>query len=266
MRLKGGVSAYEFADPEEMFRISTTNGTKIRSIFEVLKPYVRECNLWVTPEFMRITTKDALELSMTFVQLEPCFFQTYECTQSVLVGLDTSVFWKIIKGVSKSDLLTFAIDTADSHELTVSLEDATRKRVSEVTALDLDDLPFEIVLQEPQLTITFPSALLNSIVKDIHLLEGRDLEIMCDEDQLTFSSRADPVRVRTTLRRQAEDVVFSDVARPFLFLGVYTMSNLLNIIKGTHLSENITICLRNNYPLMFKYDIEDLGVMKFFLQ
>jgi hypothetical protein len=52
-----------------VFTIITLKSVIIKSLFETIKPYIKECNMMITPEFIKISTLDIAKESVTYVKL-----------------------------------------------------------------------------------------------------------------------------------------------------------------------------------------------------
>lgn len=251
-----------------MFNIKTSQGDKIKSIFEILKPYIEKCNLHITKNGIGISTSDddPLELSQTLVRLDANNFDVFECTESTLVGIDTKYFWKIIKNVTRVDTLTFRMDDNDNYKWDVVLQDGTREVSYTLTSLNLPKLqPFDLNQYEPQLLVTFPASILNNIIKEVHNLEGKNLQVTCDDDTLTFSCVADPINIVSSVHKGASKVTFTNYQKDLLFVSDYPITKLINLTKGTHVSKTVSVAICDQGTIVFHYEISGLGTMKFYL-
>ena len=54
-----------------LFTIKTLKAVIIKGLFEVIKPYIKETNIMITPEYIKISTLDILANSISFIHCTP---------------------------------------------------------------------------------------------------------------------------------------------------------------------------------------------------
>ena len=77
----------------KLFDIKTLKAVIIKQLFEVIKPYIKETNILITPEYIKISTADLSRTSVTYVKLDASKFESYYCKKSITIGIDTNVFF-----------------------------------------------------------------------------------------------------------------------------------------------------------------------------
>lgn len=267
-----------------IFTIKTLKSVIIKGLVEVLKPYIKECNMMITPEFIKISTLDIAKSSVTYVKLNAQKFESYFCKDTKVIGIDTTTFFKAIKSANRRETITFYMDEYDSDKLGIELADPFMGKVKgyKIPLLALDDKIVHVENMEFEYIINIPSVQFQQIIKDIHLLEGKIVEIKSVDKQLIFSSTDGLAEFRTSiseideslnkdqkalLQQNGEDirsVKFSKNTHKIV-QGRFKMSYLLNFIKASHLCENMNILLANDKPLVLEYFVADLGVLRFCL-
>jgi proliferating cell nuclear antigen len=267
-----------------VFTIITLKSVIIKSLFETIKPYIKECNMMITPEFIKISTLDIAKESVTYVKLNANKFESYYCKKSVMVGIDTATFFKAIKSANRRETITFYMDEHDQTKLGVELADTFMGKVKDyklnLLALDekickVDDMEFEYI-------INMPCAQFQQIIKDVHLLDGKIMEIKSVGKQVIFSSTDGIAEFRTSiseiddnvnkdqktlLQQNGEDIKCVKFSKNTdrIVQGKFKMSYLLNFIKASHLCENMNILLANDKPLVLEYFVADLGILRLLL-
>jgi len=267
-----------------VFTIITLKAVIIKSLFEVLKPYVRECIMMITPEFIKISTLDLAKESVTYIKLNADKFESYYCKKSVMVGIDTSTFFKAIKSANRRETITFYMDEDSQDKLGIELADTFMGKIKgyklNLLALDermckVDDMVFEYI-------INMPCTQFQQIIKDIHLLDGKIVEIKSVGKQIIFTSLDGIAEFRTSiselddttskdhkalLQQNGEDVKCVKFSKhnDRIVQGRFKMSYLLNFIKASHLCENMNIHLANDTPLVLEYFVADLGCLRLIL-
>jgi proliferating cell nuclear antigen len=267
-----------------VFTLVTLKSVIIKNLFEVIKPYIKECTMMITPEFIKISTLDIAKESVTYVKLNANKFERYYCKKSVMVGIDTATFFKTIKSANRRETITFYMDEAEPDKLCIELADTFMGKVKgyKLNLLELDEKVFKVDDMEFEYIINMPSTQFQQIIKDIHLLDGKIVEIKSVGKQVIFTCTDGLAEFRTSiseldenlnrdqralLQQNGEDVKCVKFVQNSdkIVQGKFKMSYLLNFIKASHLCENMNILLANDKPLVLEYFVADLGVLRLLL-
>lgn len=269
---------------ERVFEIKTLKAIIIRSIFEIIKPYIKETNILVTKDGIKISTLDTSQTSCTHIKLEAGKFESYQCQTPTIIGIDTATFFKAIKSANRRETITFYMDRSDDNKLGIELADPLMGKVKDykIPLLALEDKVLSIPEIQFEYMINMPSIQFQQIIKDIQLLEGKIVEIRSIGRQLIFACHdglADFKTVineiddelnkdqRALLQQNGEDIrsVRFEKSSEAIVQGTFKLAHLMNFIKASHLCENMNIFLANEKPLVLEYFCADLGIMRFLL-
>lgn len=127
-----------------------------------------------------------------------------------------------------------------------------------------------------------PSVQFQQIIKDIHLLDGKIIEIKSVGKQLIFSCTDGIADFKTAiseiddsmnkdqkalLQQNGEDIrsVKFSKSSSNIVQGKFKLSYLMNFIKASHLCESMNILLTNDQPLVLEYFVADLGCLRLLL-
>lgn len=267
-----------------IFTIITLKSVILKSLFETIKTYIKECTMMITPEYIKISTLDIAKESVTYVKLNASKFERYHCKKNVMVGIDIATFFKAIKSANRRETITLYMDEAEPDKLGIELADSFMGKVKgyKLNLLELDEQIFQIKPMEFEYVINMPSTQFQQIIKDIHLLDGKVVEIKSVGKQIIFTSTDGIAEFRTLiceldenlnkdqralLQQNGEDVksVQFSKSADTIVQGKFKMSYLLNFIKASHLCENMNIMLANDQPLVLEYFVADLGVLRLLL-
>ena len=80
-----------------IFEIKTLKSVIVKNLFEVIKPYIKETNILINKDCIKISTMDTSKVSLTYVKLDANKFESYNCSKAVVIGIDTNTFFKTIK-------------------------------------------------------------------------------------------------------------------------------------------------------------------------
>ena len=269
---------------DRIFELKTLKSIILKSLFETIKPYIKETNIVINKDGLKISTMDTSKVSLTYIKLDASKFESYYCERPVIVGIDTGVLFKTIKSANRRETITFYMDKNDQDKLGIELADPFMGKVKDykIPMLALDDKVINISEMSFDYVINIPSIQFQQIIKDIQLLEGKVVEIKSIGKQLIFSCE-DGLAVfktaiseiddslnkdqKTLLQQNGEDIrsVKFEKTHDKIVQGRFKLSHLMNFIKASHLCENMNILLTNDKPLILEYFVADLGIMRFLL-
>lgn len=267
-----------------LFTIKTLKAVVIKGLFEVIKPYIKETNIMITEEFIKISTLDISNNSVTYVKLDAKKFESYYCKEPIIIGIDTSVLFKTIKSATRKDTITFFMDKNNTNQLGIELSDSFQGKVKtfQLPLLALEEKMVHVQNMEFDYIINMPSVQFQQIIKDIHLLDGKIVEIKSVGKQLIFTCNDGIAYFKTViseiddsmnkdqkllLQQNGEDlrsVKFSK-SSDTIVQGQFKMSYLMNFIKASHLCDSMNLLFTNDFPLVLEYFIADLGVLRLLL-
>lgn len=267
---------------ERIFEIKTLKSIIIKSVFETIKPYIKETNIMINKDGIKISTLDNSKVSLTYIKLDAKKFESYYCEKPVIIGIDTTIFFKTIKSANRRETITFYMNKDDEDKLGIELADPFMGKVKDykIPLLALEDKVINMSDMSFDYVINMPSVQFQQIIKDIHLLEGKIVEMKSIGKQLIFSCEDGLAEFKTAiseiddnlnkdqkeiLQQNGEDIrsVKFEKSNDKIVQGKFKLSYLMNFIKASHLCENMNILLSNDKPLILEYFVADLGIMRF---
>lgn len=267
-----------------IFEIKTLKSVIVKNLFEVIKPYIKETNILINKDCIKISTMDTSKVSLTYVKLDANKFESYHCSKAVVIGIDTNTFFKTIKSANRRETITLYMNANEEDKLGIELADPFMGKVKDykIPLLVLDDKVINISEMMFDYVINMPSIQFQQIIKDIQLLEGKVVEIKSVDKQLIFSCEDGLANFKTAiseiddklnkdqktlLQQNGEDIrsIKFEKTHDKIVQGTFKLSHLMNFIKASHLCENMNILLTNDKPLILEYFVADLGILRFLL-
>jgi proliferating cell nuclear antigen len=266
---------------KRILEISTLKSIIIKSLFEVIKPYIKETNILINNEGLKISTMDMSKVSLTYIKLKSEKFEKYYCEKPIIIGIDTSILFKVIKYCNRRETITFYMTESEPDKLGIELSDPFMGKIKDykIPLLALDDKIANIQSMEFDYIINIPSLQFQQIIKDIHLLDGKIVEIKSIGKQIIFNCTDGIAEFKTSisevdeklnkdqkalLQQNGEDIkcIKFQKSNERIVQGKFKLNYLMNFIKASHLCENMNILLTNDKPLVLEYFIADLGILR----
>ena len=131
--------------------------------------------------------------------------------------------------------------------------------------MDLNEETIQIPPAQFSSVITMPSNDFQKICRDMHNLAD-DLEIKSLGNQLIFSCKGDFASQETCIGETNSGMSFLQNQKPDeIVQGIFALKHLVLFSKCTNLCNSVELYLKNDYPIIIKYSVANLGEVKFCL-
>jgi len=166
--------------------------------------------------------------------------------------------------MNNNDTLSLYIEKDDPNRLGIRIENGEKNSLTKYK-LNLMDLPEEKIDIPPasfESVLTMPSNDFQKICRDMHNIAD-NMEIKSVGNQLMFSCRGDYAVQETTLGETISGMSFIQNSNPEeVVQGIFALKHLVLFTKCTNLCNSIELYLKNDYPLIIKYNVASLGNVK----
>ncbi|CCD22928.1 proliferating cell nuclear antigen NDAI_0A07740 [Naumovozyma dairenensis CBS 421] len=194
-------------------------------------------------------------------------FQEFRCDHPITLGMDLNSLSKILRCGNNTDSLTLiADDTPDS--LLLLFEDTKRERISEYSLklMDIDADFLKIEELQYDTTIMMPSADFSKTVRDLSQLSD-SLNILVTKETIKFVTDGDIGSGSVIMKpfidmENPDESIKLEMEQPVDL--TFGSKYLLDIVKGSALSNKIGIRLSSEAPALFQFDLTS-GFLQFFL-
>ena len=258
--------------------LKTVQGNAMKSLFEVLKEIVHEVTLKFGPEGVSLSQVDGSKCALAQLRLNADAFEEYHCPSELYAGVYTAVLFKVLRGTGSSETITMYTSAGCDDQLTVEVQDSGRSAVTK-TVIQLVEV-FTQRVSVPQQTYdyvaTLPSLLFQRLCRDAagigQLLtvaaEGRTLELSCNglhvRQHTVLSESLNGLNV-VRAAEGAEGTEPSEGAPPVRIQNDYKLKFLTTVCKASGLCNTIELQLKQNFPILLKYNAASLGELTFML-
>jgi proliferating cell nuclear antigen len=237
-------------------KLATIQASAIKSTFEVLKDILNDVNVYFKPSGVYITTLDTARTSLVDMFLSSDNFEEYECENEIVAGINVSNTFKLLKSITNNDVLMIRIDCREFMNIEIHSE---TKKTSTKFALKLLDIN-ENQIEVPEMNMTtvtpMPSVDFQRICRDMYNIGG-DIEISRDGKVLRLKCEGDFANQETEIQCTEESQ---------RICGTYSLRYMNIFTKATSMCSTVQIMQEdNNRFLILKYNVANLGDLKFYL-
>ncbi len=274
------VSASSAASGNYRLEIKTVQAVAFKVLIEALKEILADTSIEFDETGMKIMAMDTSHVVLVHLKLEASKFELYHCEGRISIGINMLNFHKLIKTINNNNTLSLYIDRDDVNHLGIKIEnsDKNSKTTYKLNLLDLNH--HEICVDPTKFTevVTLPSADFQKICRDMHNLADH-MEIRSIQNQLIFSCAGDFCSQETIicdsgLASEAGAAGgsgggggsggsgSSSSSSSEIVQGVFSIKHLVLFTKCTNLSSMMELYLKNDYPLIIRYEVSSLGSIR----
>ena len=258
------------SNPNNILTIQTIQIAPFRTVMTALKDILLETNIVFQPDGIRIINMDKSHTILVHLFLAAPNFEFYECKkEKIIIGVNVFHLFKLINTIDNDDTLTIYIENSDyvdgivSH-LALKFENGDIKqcKTQKLRLIEPDQEELEYPNVKFSSVINLPSVDFQKIIRDLSCISDK-LEIKSVGNELIFKC-AGQFASAEIHRAEADGsmgfVLKQDASK--VIQGEFSLKNLGYFIKCTNLCSQIEIYLENDLPLVVKYDVASLGVIK----
>ena len=250
---------------ELLFELKTVQATALKSLIELLKDVLSDVNVTVTPGVgLKLLAMDSSKVSMIHCELDAVNFESFYCKEPIVLGLNMTSLFKLIKSVTSNDVLCMHVRSADRHELGIRIDSNDRKSTTRYSLklLDIDEDVITVPRLKMDSTISLNSADFRGLMGDMSAI-GNSCKFRLEGTNLTLSCAGDFARQETTLQMSSDEV--DGQSEDLVIENTYAIRYLNLFSKSSSLCTQVSLCLRQSFPLLISYSVANLGRLRFLL-
>jgi len=244
----------------KMFHATLDSSKTWKQIVDALATLLTEANFLIKKDGIFLIQYDSSRAAMVDLFLPSNIFQEYNCKgeNEVSIGLDELA--KVSKRIAGDDRLEFTLDKSQNR--------------FEIRMIGLAERTFKIQLLTPpeektqKITPSFEiraelfSDAFKQAVKDIGVVSNH-LKITATKESLGFGGIGDVGEAEVSLKL-GDDSLLYDLEVKQEATAMYALSYLSEIAKAIS-SDNLTLRMTGNKPVMLEFPIAEGGIIKFLL-
>lgn len=247
-----------------ILNIKTVQSGAFRILIEALKEILTDGNLIFDETGMKLMAMDSTHTILIHMKLESCNFEFYHCPGKTITGVNMLNLFKLIKTMTNSETLTLFIEKNNENSLGIRINN-TEKNSQTTYKLNLLDIPEDNIVIPPaefETELSYPSSDFQKIIRDMVNI-GENIEIKSIGPQLILNCTGDFAVQETILGETNNGLKFNQITsedKPVQ--GMYSLKYLMLFTKCTNLCNQINLYIKNDYPIVIRYNVASLGDIK----
>jgi proliferating cell nuclear antigen len=208
---------------------------------------------------------------LVYMRLDADKFDVYKYSynkKKLSLGIDIGNLLKCLKCMSQFDSMTWLVDDEDINKLIIVLESSERKekKTFKLNLMDIEEQTYTIEpIQFPYL-ITLPSQDFHKYCKDMGTSNDK-IEIKATSKKLYLSGKGDLGNIEFEVGETNGGLSIQSTTSNTneIIQGLFELKFLLIFTKCTNLCNQVTLFLKNDYPIIVAYQVAALGEIKLVL-
>ena len=208
---------------------------------------------------------------LVYMRLDADKFDVYKYNyhkNKLTLGIDIGNLLKCLKCMSHFDTMTWLVDDEDINKLVIVLESAERKekKTFKLNLMDIEEETYDITPIQFPYSITLPSQDLHKYCKDMAASTDK-IDIKATSNKLFFSGKGGIGNIEFEVGETngGLSIVSTTSNTNEIVQGLFELKFLLIFTKCTNLCNQVTLFLKNDYPIIVTYQIAALGEIKLVL-
>lgn len=208
---------------------------------------------------------------LVYMRLDADKFDVYKYNyhkKKLTLGIDIGNLLKCLKCMNHFDTMTWLVDDDDINKLIVVLESAERKekKTFKLNLMDIEEETYDITPIQFPYSITLPSQDFHKYCKDM-AASTEKIEIKATSNKLFFSGKGEIGNIEFEVGETngGLSIVSTTSNSNEIVQGLFELKFLLIFTKCSNLCNQVTLFLKNDYPIIVTYQIAAIGEIKLVL-
>tara|TARA_B100001094_G_scaffold321778_1_gene370049 strand:+ start:1443 stop:2213 length:771 start_codon:yes stop_codon:yes gene_type:complete len=248
-----------------IFFFKTVQSGALRTLIEVLKDVLNDINLIFDQSGIKVMAMDGSKVALIHLKLHAQNFEEFICEKKFNAGLSVISLYKLMKTINNSDTVSMYITEQNNNELCIQIEnsDCNRSTTFRLKLLDIDNKEINVPDVDINCIVTMPSNDFQRMCRDMSNIADI-VEITCFKENLSFKCEGDFASQNTTIGEATHGMNFNKKDN-IEITGKFPLKYINLFTKSTNLSNTIELYLKPDYPLILKYNVANLGEIRFCL-
>lgn len=255
-----------------IINLKTTQTIIFETLIEIINSLLSDVNFIFYPKSKTsyIELKELNKTGKVLIQLKLDVnkLNHYEYNYSkdkFVMSIDISNLNKCLKCISNYDVIELKIDEDDMNKLIVVLNsiESKVKKTFKINLIDIDEDTYDIAPIEYPYIVSIPSNKLYKYCKDMACITDK-IEIKVTKQKLLLSGYGEIGSIEFEIEGDI-NITNNNIKNNEIVQGIFDLKFLIIFTKCNVLNNNLSMYIKNDYPLIISYDIPLLGELKLVL-
>lgn len=259
-----------------MFEVIVSQAKVFKNIIDSIRDIVTQANIVCSEEGLFLQSLDASHVAMVSLELKADGFEKYRCDKNFVMGVDLSILWKIFGSMDPLYSLQIIADERSSEAIFKFIapkED--REYEFTVKLLNIEQETMTIPEIEYVAVVTLSSREYKLTTDRFNNYNPDIIEIIVSDTSMEFLSKGGDMDAKETFhvppntnksKEKNDDQIQVELnnKNEKIHMGL-ALKHLKYFAKAAPLSNKVVLSMNPEYPLTLRFDIPEMGNLKFYL-
>ncbi len=235
-------------------------------LFQHVKSLTDHINIQFETGRLYIQCMDSAHVSIMELVLPASWFDEYNVTAGVTIGLSSAMLYKILNSRDKSQQVVIELASKDSDVMQLHFTGDSKQEFDkhfELPLMAIESDLMEIPALDHQAELTLSSGHFASIVNQLQMF-GDTMTIQCSEDKIMLVSQ-NRENGKMSVEIKIEDVSEFSIEEGSTLDLSFALHYLHNMCLYNKIAKEIALKFSENYPMQVIYDLGENASLAFFL-
>jgi proliferating cell nuclear antigen len=247
------------------------------SIFQLFKNWGTHINMQYSQKGLYVQLMDKSHICLAELNLLSTWFSEYSIDNDYSISVNGQHFATMMSYALKHDTLEILYAKNSSKKakttemsldhLYINFVNSKENKNSfdhffEIPLIETDDEIMGIPPVDYSVELTIEAKKLVELINEL-LVFGQDLNVICNEDNLQFTSNGDSGQLKVEI--PTEELNEYAINEGEIINVSYSLSHLCKMCSSIKLSPNIILGISEEYPMLLKYDLGNSSDLKFYI-
>jgi proliferating cell nuclear antigen len=245
-----------------LFRIRTVKAAPFRTLMEAIKDILTEANIEIDSTGLKIMATDGTHTILVHLRLQADRFDEFYCPKKHIIGVNMINLFKLVKTMSNNESIVLFMRKSDTTKLGIEILNGEKQMVTHfaLNLVELDVTPLKVPPVQFSSVFSMSSTDFQKIIRDMHTL-GEVVEIQSASHELVFRCKGDFVEQETVFSF-GQNGLTQTTSSSEIVQGKFFLKHLVLFTRCTSLCSDITLHLKNDYPIIVEYNVAGLGEIR----
>ncbi|KAF7081183.1 hypothetical protein CFC21_085156 [Triticum aestivum] len=258
-----------------MLELRLVQGSLLKKVLEAIKELVTDANFDCSGTGFSLQAMDSSHVALVALLLRSEGFEHYRCDRNLSMGMNLGNMAKMLRCAGNDDIITIKADDG-SDTVTFMFESPNQDKIAdfEMKLMDIDSEHLGIPDSEYQAIVRMPSSEFSSICKDLSSIgdtaSGPCVAVIISvtKEGVKFSTAGDIGTANIVCRQnntvdKPEQSTIIEMQEPVSL--TFALRYMNSFTKASPLSDQVTISLSSELPVVVEYKIGEMGYIRFYL-
>ena len=226
--------------------------------FQHIKNFSEHINLFLSDDKFYVQSMDKSRIAIFEIHLPADWFDEYTCEESKVIGIHSSIFFKVLNTCEKSQSIRIYLESLESDQLFIdfasdAVDSGSFDKHFEIPLIDIDDSLLQIPDIEYSAEFSILSAHFANIVGQLKMF-GDTINIECSEEKIQLNSTSNEIG-KMTVDIPIDDINSFAIQEGDSLSLSYSANLMNNICLYSKISKNIDVFLSNDFPIKVVYGL-----------